>query len=160
MTTVYDFTETEMSNQPIDFNDYKGKVVLIVNTASKCGFTPQLTGLEALYKQYKDKGFEVLGLPSNQFNQELDSDEATHNFCQMHFGVTFPMTKHVQVNGEGEDGLYTYLKSQAGHGPIEWNFTKFLVGRDGEVLGRFAPGTPPESLEPTIIAALGNVAED
>ncbi|WP_125547484.1 glutathione peroxidase [Levilactobacillus lindianensis] len=160
MTTVYDFTETEMSNQPIDFNDYKGKVVLIVNTASKCGFTPQLTGLEALYKQYKDKGFEVLGLPSNQFNQELDSDEATHNFCQMHFGVTFPMTKHVQVNGEGEDGLYTFLKSQAGHGPIEWNFTKFLVGRDGEVLGRFAPGTPPESLEPTIIAALGNVAED
>ncbi|WP_261809872.1 glutathione peroxidase [Levilactobacillus humaensis] len=160
MTTVYDFTETEMSNQSIDFNDYKGKVVLIVNTASKCGFTPQLTGLEALYKQYKDKGFEVLGLPSNQFNQELDSDEATHNFCQMHFGVTFPMTKHVQVNGEGEDGLYTYLKSQAGHGPIEWNFTKFLVGRDGEVLGRFAPGTPPESLEPTIIAALGNVAED
>lgn len=160
MTTVYDFTETEMSNQPIDFNDYKGKVVLIVNTASKCGFTPQLTGLEALYKQYKDKGFEVLGLPSNQFNQELDSDEATHNFCQMHFGVTFPMTKHVQVNGEGEDGLYTYLKSQAGHGPIEWNFTKFLVGRDGEVLGRFAPGTPPESLEPTIIAALGNVAEN
>ncbi|WP_125574329.1 glutathione peroxidase [Levilactobacillus huananensis] len=160
MTTVYDFMETEMSNQPIDFNDYKGKVVLIVNTASKCGFTPQLTGLEALYKQYKDKGFEVLGLPSNQFNQELDSDEATHNFCQMHFGVTFPMTKHVQVNGEGEDGLYTYLKSQAGHGPIEWNFTKFLVGRDGEVLGRFAPGTPPESLEPTIIAALGNVAED
>ncbi|KRO04782.1 glutathione peroxidase [Levilactobacillus paucivorans] len=160
MTTVYDFTETEMSNQPIDFNDYKGKVVLIVNTASKCGFTPQLTGLEALYKQYKDKGFEVLGLPSNQFNQELDSDEATHNFCQMHFGVTFPMTKHVKVNGEGEDGLYTYLKSQAGHGPIEWNFTKFLVGRDGEVLGRFAPGTPPESLEPTIIAALGNVAED
>lgn len=160
MTTVYDFTETEMSNQPIDFNDYKGKVVLIVNTASKCGFTPQLTGLEALYKQYKDKGFEVLGLPSNQFNQELDSDEATHNFCQMHFGVTFPMTKHVQVNGEGEDGLYTFLKSQAGHGPIEWNFTKFLVGRDGEVLGRFAPGTPPESLEPTIIAALGNVAEN
>jgi len=160
MTTVYDFTETEMSNQPIDFNDYKGKVVLIVNTASKCGFTPQLTGLEALYKQYKDKGFEVLGLPSNQFNQELDSDEAPHNFCQMHFGVTFPMTKHVQVNGEGEDGLYTFLKSQAGHGPIEWNFTKFLVGRDGEVLGRFAPGTPPESLEPTIIAALGNVAEN
>lgn len=154
MATIYDFFETEMSGQTIDFKDYRGKVVLIVNTASKCGLAPQLEGIEALYKRYHDQGFEVLGLPSNQFHQELDSDEATSDFCQMHYGVTFPMTKQIRVNGEGEDPLFTYLKETAGHGRIKWNFTKFLIGRDGQLIDRYAPITKPEGLEDTIIQAL------
>ena len=155
MTTIYDFSETEMSGKKIDFNDYKGKVLLIVNTASKCGLAPQLEGIEELYKKYHDQGFEVLGLPSNQFHQELDSDEATSDYCQMHYGVTFPMTQKIAVNGDDEDPLFTYLKETAGHGRIKWNFTKFLIGRDGKPLKRFAPMTTPEKMERAIVEALG-----
>jgi glutathione peroxidase len=155
MTTIYDFSETEMSGKKIDFNDYKGKVLLIVNTASKCGLAPQLEGIEELYKKYHDQGFEVLGLPSNQFHQELDSDEATSDYCQMHYGVTFPMTQKIAVNGDDEDPLFTYLKETAGHGRIKWNFTKFLLGKDGQLIHRYAPTTKPDSVEPDIIKALG-----
>ncbi|GHP14590.1 glutathione peroxidase [Lentilactobacillus fungorum] len=155
MATIYDFTETEMSGNPINFDQYKGKVLLIVNTASKCGLAPQLEGLEKLYKDYHEQGLEVLGLPSNQFHQELDSDEATSDYCKLHYGVTFPMTTHVKVNGDGEDPLFTYLKKTAGHGRIKWNYTKFLIGKDGNVLARFAPTTKPEKIEPAIKAALG-----
>jgi len=154
VTTVYDFSETEMGGKTIDLKDYEGKVVLIVNTASKCGFTPQFKGLESLYKKYHDQGLEVLGLPSNQFKQELDSDEAASEFCQMHYGVTFPITTRVAVNGDDEDALFTYLKDASGEGDIEWNFTKFLVGRDGQLVSRFTPDTEPESFEADIVKAL------
>lgn len=154
MATIYDFTETEMSGQAIDFKDYQGKVLLIVNTASKCGLAPQLEGIEALYKKYHDQGFEVLGLPSNQFHQELATDEEANDFCQMHYGVTFPMTQRVAVNGDNEDPLFTYLKETAGHGRIKWNFTKFLIGRDGQLIDRYAPVTKPEKVEPAIVTAL------
>ncbi|WP_204121203.1 MULTISPECIES: glutathione peroxidase [Levilactobacillus] len=154
MAAIYEFTETEMSGQTIDFKDYQGKVLLIVNTASKCGLAPQLEGIEALYRKYHEQGFEVLGLPSNQFHQELATDEATSDFCQMHYGVTFPMTKKIAVNGDDEDPLFTYLKATAGHGRIKWNFTKFLIGRDGQLIDRYAPITTPEKVEPDILAAL------
>lgn len=154
MALIYNFKETEMNGFTIDFNDYKDKVLLIVNTASKCGFAPQLEGLEELYKKYHDQGFEILGLPSNQFHQELDSNRATSDFCQMHYGVTFPMTQKIMVNGGNEDPLFTYLKNEAGHGRIKWNFTKFLIGRDGQVIERFAPITKPEKIEPEIVKAL------
>ncbi|ANZ63577.1 glutathione peroxidase [Secundilactobacillus paracollinoides] len=156
MTTIYDFEETEMSGRKINFADYKGKVLLVVNTASKCGLAPQLTGLEKLYKDYHDQGLEVLGLPSNQFHQELDSDEETNDYCQVHYGVTFPMTKKVRVNGSEEDPLFTYLKDEAGHGRIKWNYTKFLIGRDGQMIERFAPITTPEKMEDTIVKALND----
>lgn len=154
MTMIYDFQETEMSGQPLNLADYRGKVVLIVNTASKCGLAPQLVGLEDLYQRYHSQGLEVLGLPSNQFHQELESDEATSDFCQVHYGVTFPMTKKIQVNGADEDPLFTYLKKTAGHGRIKWNFTKFLIGRDGQLIARYAPTTNPEKIEPAIVTAL------
>lgn len=155
MSNIYDFQETEMSGQQINFADYRGKVVMIVNTASKCGLAPQLEGIEKLYQKYHDQGFEVLGLPSNQFHQELASDEATEAYCQLHYGVTFPMTKQVQVNGDGEDPLFTYLKDKAGHGRIKWNFTKFLIGRDGQLISRYAPVVKPAKIEPAIVEALG-----
>lgn len=154
MTSIYDFTEIEMSGKTIDFQDYRGKVLLVVNTASKCGLAPQLEGIEALYQQYHDQGFEVLGLPSNQFHQELETDAATSDFCQLHYGVTFPMTQKVAVNGENEDPLFTYLKETAGHGRIKWNFTKFLIGRDGQLIDRYAPVTKPEKITPDIVKAL------
>ncbi|MCF6160972.1 MULTISPECIES: glutathione peroxidase [Furfurilactobacillus] len=154
MASIYDFSETEMSGQTIPLDNYRGKVLLIVNTASKCGFAPQLEGLENLYKKYHDQGFDVLGLPSNQFHQELSTDEETDDFCQVHYGVTFPMTKRVAVNGDDEDPLFTYLKDAAGHGRIKWNFTKFLVGRDGQVIKRYAPQTKPEKFEADIVDAL------
>lgn len=154
MTSIYDFSEKEMSGQTIDFADYKGKVLLIVNTASKCGLAPQLETIEKLYKKYHDQGLEVLGLPSNQFHQELGSDEETSEYCQMHYGVTFPITQKVVINGKDEDPLFTYLKDTAGHGRIKWNFTKFLLGRDGQMVDRYAPTTNPKAIEPDIIAEL------
>ncbi|CAJ1180433.1 glutathione peroxidase [Companilactobacillus crustorum] len=154
MSKIYEFSETEMNGFTIDFKDYQGKVLLIVNTASKCGLAPQFEGLEALYQKYHDQGLEVLGLPSNQFHQELADDKETSDYCQMHYGVTFPMTKRIEVNGNQEDPLFTYLKDAAGHGKIKWNFTKFLVSRDGETIERFAPVTKPEKIEPKILEAL------
>ncbi|AYW46110.1 glutathione peroxidase [Tetragenococcus koreensis] len=154
MSTIYDFKETEMSGETLDLSDYKGKVVVIVNTASKCGLATQLEALESLYQKYNEQGFEVLGLPSNQFHQELDDDEQTQDYCKVHYGVSFPMTKRVKVNGNEADPLFTHLKEAAGHGVIKWNFTKFLVGRDGQVIKRYAPQTKPEKMEEDIIAAL------
>ncbi|AYW47486.1 glutathione peroxidase [Tetragenococcus osmophilus] len=154
MVTIYDFKETEMSEKPLDLSDYTGKVVIIVNTASKCGLAPQLETLENLYEKYKKDGLEILGLPSNQFHQELDDDKQTNDYCKVHYGVTFPMTKRVEVNGDKEDPLFTYLKKEAGHGKIKWNFTKFLVGRNGQVIKRYAPQTKPEKMEEAIVEAL------
>ena len=154
MAPIYGFSETEMNGFTIDFKDYQGKVLLLVNTASKCGFAPQLTELERMYKEYHQQGFEVLGLPSNQFHQELNSDQETSDYCEIHYGVTFPMTKKVVLNGGNEDQLFSYLKTESGHGRIKWNFTKFLIGRDGQLLGRYAPATKPEKIEPAIIEAL------
>lgn len=110
--------------------------------------------LEALYKKYKDEGFVILGLPSNQFHQELATDEEADDYCRLHYGVTLPMTKRVVVNGKGEDPLFTYLKDQSGHGRIKWNYTKFLVGRDGQLIRRFAPIAKPESMEEAVYSAL------
>ncbi|KRL17553.1 peroxiredoxin HYR1 [Lentilactobacillus rapi DSM 19907 = JCM 15042] len=154
MTSIYDFSEQEMNGTPIDLKQFKDKVVLIVNTASKCGLAPQLEGLESLYKKYKDQGFVVLGLPSNQFHQELATDEEADDYCRLHYGVTFPMTKRVVVNGEGEDPLFAYLKQQSGHGRIKWNYTKFLIGKDGQLIHRFAPITKPDAMEEEIYSAL------
>lgn len=154
MKTIYEFTETEMNGQPLKLQDYQGKVVLIVNTASKCGLAPQLEGLEALYKKYKDDGLVVWGLPSNQFHQELATDKEASDYCQLHYGVTFPMTKRVAVNGDDEDPLFSYLKDESGHGNIKWNYTKFLVGKDGRLIHRYAPITKPEKIEDAIQAAL------
>lgn len=154
MTSIYDFTETEMNGNPINLKDYQGKVLLIVNTASKCGLAPQLEGLESLYKQYHNDGLVVIGLPSNQFHQELETDQQAEEYCQLHYGVTFPMTRRVAVNGENEDPLFTFLKAQSGHGNIKWNYTKFLVGRDGKLIHRYAPITRPEAMEDTVKQAI------
>ncbi|WP_125710832.1 glutathione peroxidase [Companilactobacillus zhongbaensis] len=155
MASIYDFSEKEMNGSVIDFADFKGKALLIVNTASKCGLAPQLEEIEALYKKYYDDGLEVIGLPSNQFHQEYADEEETNDFCSIHYGVTFPMTTKVVLNGKGEDPLFTYLKDTAGHGRIKWNFTKFLIGRDGQLIDRYAPLTKPKSIEADIVAALG-----
>ncbi|WP_382385248.1 glutathione peroxidase [Ligilactobacillus acidipiscis] len=154
MAAIYDFNETEMSGQKLEMKDYTGKVLLVVNTASKCGLAPQLEGLEQLYQTYHEQGFEVLGLPSNQFHQELETDEEASDYCQVHYGVTFPMTKRVKLNGDDEDPLFTYLKEESGHGKIKWNYTKFLVGRDGQLIHRYAPTTKPEKIIPAIEEAL------
>ncbi len=134
---------------------YKGKVLLIVNVASKCGFTYQYEGLEKLYKTYKDKGLVILGFPSNQFsNQEPGNEEEIKNFCSLTYDVTFPMFSKIDVNGENAHPLYVYLKKEQsgilGSESIKWNFTKFLVDKQGNVIERFAPTTAPESLEETI----------
>lgn len=155
-TSIYDFKETEMSGQTLDLAQYQGKVLLIVNTASNCGLAPQFKGLEELYQKYQSEGLVILGLPSNQFHQEKADDDATHDYCQRHYGVTFPMTKRVLVNGEEADPLFTYLKQAAGHGRIKWNFTKFLIGRDGQVLNRYAPTTRPVAFETAIRDALAD----
>lgn len=158
--SVYDFTETEMSGETLDLSQYRGQVLLIVNTASNCGLAPQFKGLEELYQKYHQEGLVVLGLPSNQFHQEKADDEETHDYCQRHYGVTFPMTKRVMVNGDQADPLFTYLKQAAGHGRIKWNFTKFLIGRDGRVLERYAPTTRPATFEVAIRDALADRSED
>ena len=154
MAAIYDFNETEMSGQKLEMKDYTVKVLLVVNTASKCGLAPQLEGLEQLYQTYHEQGFEVLGLPSNQFHQELETDDEASDYCQVHYGVTFPMTKRVKLNGDDEDPLFTYLKEESGHGKIKWNYTKFLVGRDGQLIHRYAPTTKPEKIIPAIEEAL------
>jgi glutathione peroxidase len=135
-------------------SDYKGKVLLIVNTATGCGFTPQYEGLEALYEKFKDKGLEILDFPCNQFaNQAPGNDEEIHQFCTLKYNTTFPRFKKIEVNGENESPLYTYLKSQQKGkfgSKIKWNFTKFLVDREGKVIDRFGPATTPASIEKKI----------
>jgi glutathione peroxidase len=159
METIHDFTVTSMMGLPKSLADYKGNVLLIVNTASKCGFTPQFEGLQALYAKYHDKGFEILGFPCNQFmNQDPGTNEEIQNFCQVNYGVTFPMFAKLDVNGAKADPLYKYLKKAApgalGMKAIKWNFTKFLVDAQGNVVKRFEPTVEPASIEPDIEALL------
>jgi len=158
--SIYDFTVSTIMGLPKSLAEYKGKVLLIVNTASKCGFTTQYAGLQELYKTYHDKGFEILGFPCNQFKgQEPGSNEEIQNFCQVNYGVTFPMFDKIDVNGDDAHPLYEYLKKAApgalGLTAIKWNFTKFLVDAHGNVIKRFAPDVKPEDIAPDIEALLG-----
>ena len=158
MTNIYQFEAELLDGKNKSFADYEGKVLLIVNTASKCGFTPQFSGLEKLYEKYKDQGFEVLGFPCNQFGgQDPGSNEQIGAYCQKNYGVNFPMFAKVDVKGPEAHILFRYLTNNSkgilGNG-IKWNFTKFLIGRDGKVLNRFAPTTKPEDLESEVVAAL------
>ena len=141
-TTIFDFTAESNSGEQVNFKDYKGKVLLVVNTASKCGFTPQYDGLEALYKKYKDQGFVVIGFPCDQFgHQEPGSDAEIEEFCRLNHGVTFPLMAKSDVNGENANAIF------ASNPDIKWNFTKFLVDRKGNVVARFEPVVTPEDLE-------------
>ncbi len=159
MTSVHDFTVTTLRGQEQNLADYKGKVLLVENTASKCGLTPQFEGLEKLFKDLKDKGLVVLGFPCNQFaKQDPGSDEEIGEFCQINYGVSFPMFSKIDVNGADTAPLYKHLKAVKpgilGTEKIKWNFTKFLVGKDGEVVKRFAPKDKPESIRKAIEALL------
>jgi glutathione peroxidase len=159
MTTVYDFTAREIDGAERALADYRGKVLLIVNTASQCGFTYQYKGLEALHRKYADKGVEVLGFPCNQFGKQEPGDAAEiKNFCSLNYDVTFPLFAKIDVNGPNAHPLYDYLTRAKGGGllgrGIKWNFTKFLIGRDGQVLARYAPTVKPEALDQDIEAAL------
>lgn len=151
MTAVTDFTVKAADGTPVDLSAYTGKVLLIVNTASKCGFTPQYEGLETLHRQFGDRGFEVLGFPCNQFGAQEPGDAAEiANFCSLTYDVTFPVFAKIDVNGTNADPLFVALKKQApgilGTEGIKWNFTKFLVGKDGQVVERYAPTTKPEAI--------------
>ena len=152
--SIYDYTVKDKNGNDVNLNDYKGKIMLIVNTATGCGFTPQYVGLQNLYNQYKEQGFVVLDFPCNQFaNQAPGTEAEISEFCQLHYGVTFPQFSKIEVNGEKEEPLYTYLKSQKNGilgGKIKWNFTKFLIDRDGTVVERYAPTTTPEKIEAKI----------
>jgi len=155
MKTIYDFKVKTIEGKETTLAPYKGKVMLIVNVASKCGFTPQYNGLEALYQKYKDKGLVVLGFPCNQFgSQEPGSEAEIQNFCRVNFGVTFPMFSKLKVNGEDTHPLYVHLKSEQpgilGSEIIKWNFTKFLVDKNGEVVERFGSSTKPKEIEEDI----------
>ena len=161
MASIYDFTVNDIHGKPVKLDRYRGKVMLVVNTASECGFTPQYKGLEAMYEKLHDKGLEVLGFPCNQFGaQEPGSESEIAQFCEVNYGVTFPMFHKVDVNGDHAAPVYKYLKAQKpgllGTEAIKWNFTKFLVGRDGKVRKRFAPNDDPEKLRPEIEAALAS----
>ena len=155
---LYDVTVQDRANQTVSLGDYQGKVLLIVNTATGCGFTPQYTGLQKLYDQYQGQGFEVLDFPCNQFaGQAPGSIEDIQQFCTLNYGTTFPRFAKIDVNGENESPLYTYLKQQKGGllgSAIKWNFTKFLIDRQGNVVKRYAPMDSPESLEADIKALL------
>lgn len=145
----YDFKARSLSGKEVLLEEYKGKVVLVVNTASKCGFTPQLKGLQELYEKYSDRGFEILGFPCNQFGKQ-DPDGEIRNTCLINYGVSFPMFERVDVNGVNALPLFNYLKREASGvfgNNIKWNFTKFLIDRDGKVVKRFAPVTKPENIE-------------
>ena len=153
--SVYDFTVTEIGGEEVSLSKYKGKPLLIVNTASKCGFAPQFDGLEELYEKYKEQGFVVLGFPSNQFmNQEPLSNEDMESHCQLNYGVSFPLHEKIKVNGEDAIPLYRYLVEQTGNKKIKWNFTKFLIGKDGEIIERYGSRIKPEKIEDSIVATL------
>lgn len=156
--SIYDYTVKDAECNDVNLLDYKGKVLLIVNTATGCGFTPQYEGLQDLYEKYQEKGLEILDFPCNQFgNQAPGTEEEIEDFCQSRYGVTFKMFKKICVNGENEEPLYTYLKSQKGGvmgNKIKWNFTKFLVDREGNVVERFAPTTTPEQIDEKVAALL------
>ena len=181
MATIYDFKALNNKGEQVDMAQYKGKVLMIVNTASKCGFTPQYDGLEALYKKYQDQGFVILGFPCDQFkHQEPGTDEEIAEFCRLNHGVTFPLMKKIEVFGENADPIFKYLTTQCPteevkglkdkavmkmvdslskaegreEGGVRWNFTKFLISKDGSVIKRFAPTTTPEELDAEVAAML------
>ncbi len=147
-SSVYDFTVNTIKQEPVPLAEYKGKVLLIVNVASKCGFTPQYEGLEALYEKYKDKGLVVMGFPANNFmSQEPGTNEEIGAFCKSKYGVTFPMFSKISVKGDDKAPLYKFLTASGGE--IPWNFTKFLIGKDGKPIQRFDPKVKPDSAELT-----------
>lgn len=154
MTTIYDFKALTSNGEELDFNQFRGKVLLIVNTASRCGFTPQFAGLEELYRKYKDKGLVVIGFPCNQFaNQDPGSDEEISDFCHVNYGVSFIMMKKIYVNGPDESPIYAYLKEKTKNilgEDIKWNFTKFLISADGKRIKRYAPTVKPSRMEKDI----------
>jgi glutathione peroxidase len=157
--TVYDFNANRLDGKPVSLDDYRGRVALVVNVASHCGYTPQYSGLEALYRRHKDEGFVVLGFPCNQFGaQEPGSSDEIASFCSRTYDVTFPMFSKVDVNGPNEHPLFTFLKKEKpgalGTKSIKWNFTKFLVGRDGQVLKRYGSSTTPDDIDADVVAAL------
>lgn len=159
MKTIADFTVTRADGSQVNLADRLGKVVLVVNTASKCGFTPQYDGLEQLWRTYGDRGFEVIAFPCNQFGaQEPGSAEEIDQFCKVNFGLSFPLMAKVDVNGPGAIPLYDWLKAEApgimGTKKVKWNFTKFLIGRDGKVVRRYGPATKPASIAADIEALL------
>ena len=159
MSSIYDFEARQIDGKPVPLSQFRGHALLIVNTASACGFTPQFGGLEELHKAYGGKGLVVLGFPCNQFGaQDPGSNDEIASFCQVNYGVTFPMMSKIDVNGSGADPLWKWMKSAApgvlGTEAIKWNFTKFLVGRDGKVIRRYAPNDAPESIRADIEAAL------
>jgi glutathione peroxidase len=151
---LYDLSARLNNGKSKKLADYKGKVLLIVNTASQCGFTPQYQGLQSLHAKYKDRGFEVLGFPCDQFgHQEPGSDEEIQSFCERNYGVEFPLFSKIEVNGEGAHPVFKFLKNEKGGllgSSIKWNFTKFLVDKKGSVVERFAPMTSPAAIEPQI----------
>jgi glutathione peroxidase len=160
MTTVYDFSPADPTGQPRPLTEFEGQALLIVNVASKCGFTPQYEGLEALQREYSGKGFQVLGFPCNQFGGQEPGDAAEiANFCKLTYDVTFPMFAKVEVNGDGADPLFVFLKHEKpgllGLEAVKWNFTKFLVDRSGAVVARYAPTDKPEALKGKIESLLG-----
>ena len=181
MQTIYDFKALTSKGKEVDFSEFKGKVILIVNTASKCGFTPQFAGLEEMNKKYKERGLVVIGFPCNQFKeQDPGSDAQIEEFCQLNYGVTFQIMKKTDVNGADAEPIFEYLKTQAPteeyHGlkakgaamlfksisksvekdsDIKWNFTKFLISRDGETIKRYAPTTEPKDFEKDVEEMLG-----
>ncbi len=159
MTSIYDVEAKRLNGEPVTLDQFKGKALLIVNTASKCGFTPQYQALEAVYRKFKDRGLQILGFPCNQFGKQEPGDaQEIANFCSTRYEVSFPMFEKIEVNGDGAHPLYRLLKTAApgvlGSEAIKWNFTKFLVGRDGKVIKRYAPATKPEKIEQDIEAAL------
>jgi glutathione peroxidase len=161
MSSIYDFTAITADGAPAPLSDYRGKVMLIVNTASKCGFTPQYEGLEALYRTYNSQGFVILAFPCNQFGGQEPGDAAEiASFCSLTYDVTFPVLGKIDVNGPAADPLYAFLTHEKrgllGSAGIKWNFTKFLVGRAGKVLARFAPADKPQALAKAVEAALSS----
>ena len=161
MPTVYDFEAQQIDGKKVKLSTYQGKVLLIVNTASKCGFTPQFEGLEKLYESYADQGLVILGFPSNQFGaQDPGSNEEIGAFCTKNYGVSFPMMEKIDVNGSNATPLYQWLVKEKpgllGSTAIKWNFTKFLLGRDGAVLKRYAPLDTPASMKRDVEAALAD----
>ena len=161
METAFDFTVSDIKGRPVELAQYKGKVLLIVNTASQCGFTPQYKGLQELHERYKDRGLVVLGFPCDQFgHQEPGQNDEIGQFCELNFGVTFPLFSKIEVNGSNAAPVYKHLKKAAkgvlGTESIKWNFTKFLVSRDGKTVTRFGSRTKPEELIKEIEARLGS----
>ncbi|MAS55926.1 glutathione peroxidase [Nocardioides sp.] len=158
MTSLQDFSATSLDGQEVDLSAYAGQVVLVVNTASQCGFTPQYQGLQELFTQYQDQGFTVLGFPCDQFgNQEPGDSAEIGAFCEKNYGVTFPMMSKIEVNGDNAHPVYQWLRQEKGGmlgSKIKWNFTKYLVGKDGQVIDRYAPTTKPEKIAGDIEKAL------